>query len=36
MEEFFNDATVENIYCSDHDALRIAIEKNVVDFHTIL
>ena len=33
MEEFFIDATVENIYFSDHDAVRIVIEKNSVDFH---
>ena len=25
---------VENIYFSDHDAVRIVIEKNVVDFCT--
>ena len=31
MEQFF---TVENIYFSDHDAVRIVIEKNVVDFCT--
>ena len=33
MEEFFTIATVENIYFSDHDALRIVIKKNAVDFH---
>ena len=35
MEEFSANATVENIYFSDHDALRIVIEKNNVDFQTI-
>ena len=30
---FFADVTVENIYFSDHDAVRIAIEKNYVDSH---
>ena len=33
MEEFFTNVTVENIYFSDHDAVRIIIEKNSVDFH---
>ena len=33
LEEFFTNVTVENIYFSDHDAVRIAIEKNYVDFH---
>ena len=33
MEEFCTNATVENIYFSDHDALRIVIKKNAVDFH---
>ena len=33
MEEFCTSATVENIYFSDHDALRIVIKKNAVDFH---
>ena len=32
MEEFFANAIVENIYFSDHDAIRIVIEKNYVDF----
>ena len=27
MEEFFTNVTVENIYFSDHDALRIAIQN---------
>ena len=27
MEEFFVNATVENIYFSDHDAARIVIDK---------
>ena len=35
MTEFFTNAIVEEIYFSDHDALRIAIVKNAVDFHTI-
>ena len=35
MEEFFTNATVENIYFSDHDAIRILIEKNAVGFYTI-
>ena len=34
MEEFSANATVENIYFSDHDAIRIVIEKNNVDFQT--
>ena len=33
MEEFFTSVTVENIYFSDHDAVRIVTEKNSVDFH---
>ena len=35
MEEFFTNATVENIYFSDHDTVRIEIEKNAVDFYTV-
>ena len=35
MEEFFANATVKNIYFSDHDPIRIVIEKNNVDFQTI-
>ena len=27
MEEFFTNITVENIYFSDHDTVRITIEK---------
>ena len=34
-EEFFTNATVEKIYFSDHNALRIIIEKNTVDFRTV-
>ena len=34
LEEFSTSVTVENIYFSDHDPVRIVIEKNVVDFHT--
>ena len=33
MEEFLTKVTVKNIYFSDHDAVRIAIENNYVDFH---
>ena len=33
MEEIFINATVENIYFSDHDAVRIVIRRNSVDFH---
>ena len=32
MKEFFINVTVEIIYFSDHDALRITIQKNYVDF----
>ena len=35
IEEFSANATVENIYFSDYDAIRIVIEKNNVDFQTI-
>ena len=34
-EEFFTKATVENIYFSDHDGVRIITEKNAVNFRTI-
>ena len=33
MEEFFSNVTAGNIYFPDHDAVRIAIYKNYVDFH---
>ena len=33
MEEFSTNVTVQKIYFSDHDAVRIGIEKNYVDFH---
>ena len=33
IEGFFTNFTVENIYFPDHDAVRIAIHKNYVDFH---
>ena len=33
MEEFSIHITVENVYFSDHDALRIVIEKIASDFH---
>ena len=32
---FYTNVTVENIYFSDNDALRIVIEENGVDFQTI-
>ena len=32
IEEVSANATVENIYFSDYDAVRIVIEKNNVDF----
>ena len=35
MKKFFTNATLENIYFSDHDAIRTAIEENAVDFYTI-
>ena len=35
VEEFFTNVIVENICFLDHDALRIAINKNAVDFHTV-
>ena len=34
MEQFFPNVTFEIIYFSDHDAIRIAIGKNYLDFHT--
>ena len=33
MEDFFTNLTVQTIHFSDHDAIRIAIEKNSVDFY---
>ena len=36
MKEFSINVTVESIYFLDHDALRIVIEKNPIDFQTIL
>ena len=36
MKEFSINLTVENIYLSDHDAVRIVTDKNAVDFYTIL
>ena len=33
MEEFCTNVTVRNICFSDHDAVRIAIHKNYIDFH---
>ena len=35
MEEFSTNATVKNIYFSDHDTIRIVAEKNNFDFQTI-
>ena len=35
MKECFVNTTVENIYFSDHDAVRLIIEKNAFDFYTI-
>ena len=35
MEEFSANATVEKFFFSDHDAIKIVIEKNNVDFQTI-
>ena len=32
MIEVYPNVTVENIYFSDHNAVRIAIHKNYVDF----
>ena len=36
MEEFSINVTVENIYFSGHDPLRIAIKTNSVNFHVYL
>lgn len=37
FEEFSIDVTIdENIYIPDYGDVRIAIEKNTVDFHNIL
>ena len=33
MENVFSNVTVENIYFSNHDAVRIVIHKDYVDFH---
>ena len=35
IAEFCTNATVANIYFSDHDAVKIITEKNALDFHTI-
>ena len=35
IAEFYTNATVGNIYFSDHDAVWIITEKNAVDFFTI-
>ena len=34
MKEFPTDVSVENIYSSDQDALRIMTDTNSIDFHT--
>ena len=36
MRQFSINGTFENIYFSDHDAIRIAFEQNNADFHTVL
>ena len=33
MKEFLTNVTFENILFSEHDAVRIPVEKNYVDFH---
>ena len=33
IKKFFIKVIVKNIYFSDRDSLRIAIEKNAIDFH---
>ena len=35
IEDFFTNATVENIDFSYHDSVRVIIEKNAVDFHAV-
>ena len=35
MEEFSSNVTLENIYFSDHDAVKIVTQKNDVDYHTV-
>ena len=35
MTEFSINATLENIYFSDYDAMKIAIEQNNNHFHTV-
>ena len=35
IEEFVINATVENIYFSDHDTVRIIIRKSAVNFRII-
>ena len=35
MAESSVNATIENIYISNHDVIRIATEQNNVDFHTV-
>ena len=35
MGELSTNVTMKIIYFSDRDGVRILIEKNVVDFHTI-
>ena len=33
MDKFITNITVENIYFSDQEAVRIIIEKNSLDYH---
>ena len=33
MKDFFTNVTDEEMHFLDHDAVRIVIEKNYVDFH---
>ena len=35
MREFFINTATEDIHFSDHDAVRIVIQKNVVDIQSI-
>ena len=33
MEEFFTNVIVGNIYFSNHDAVKVAVQKKYLDFH---
>ena len=33
MEEFFTNVVVGNIYFSNHDAVKVAVQKKYLDFH---